>query len=182
MNPVYIPYGVYWSTPFVRWQGSLAHLHSVEFAAHVAKRALAERDIAPEIFDYGVLGMSVPQRGSFYGLPWLTGMMGLPHIGGPTVAQACATSARAMAAASQEILSGGATCALTVTCDRMSNGPHIYYPNPLGPGGMGETEDWVMSNINRDPYAGCDMTHTAENCAKKWQVGTQEQHEVVLRR
>ena len=33
-----IPYGAYWSTPFARWQGSLAHLHSLEFAAFVAKR------------------------------------------------------------------------------------------------------------------------------------------------
>ena len=37
-----IPYGAYWSTPFARWQGSLAHLHSVEFAAHVAKAELAD--------------------------------------------------------------------------------------------------------------------------------------------
>ena len=26
-----IPYGAYWSTPFVRWQGSFAHLHSYLF-------------------------------------------------------------------------------------------------------------------------------------------------------
>ena len=38
-----IPYGAYWSTPFARWQGSLAHLHSVEFAAHVVARELARR-------------------------------------------------------------------------------------------------------------------------------------------
>ena len=37
------PYGAYWSTPFTRWQGSFANLHSVEFAAHVAKRELARR-------------------------------------------------------------------------------------------------------------------------------------------
>ena len=36
-----IPYGAYWSTPFTRWQGAFAHLHSVEFAAHVAKREAA---------------------------------------------------------------------------------------------------------------------------------------------
>ena len=24
-----IPYGAYWSTPFAKWQGSLAHLHSL---------------------------------------------------------------------------------------------------------------------------------------------------------
>ena len=43
-----IPYGAYWSTPFARWQGSFAHLHSIEFAAHVAKGELARRAIAPE--------------------------------------------------------------------------------------------------------------------------------------
>ena len=64
-----IPYGAYWSTPFARWQGSLAHLHSVEFAAHVAHQELAKRKIDPKRFDYGVLGFSVPQTHSFYGLP-----------------------------------------------------------------------------------------------------------------
>ena len=42
-----IPYGAYWSTPFAKWQGSLSHLHSVKFAAHVAKDELAKRDITP---------------------------------------------------------------------------------------------------------------------------------------
>jgi hypothetical protein len=32
-----IPYGAYWSTPFARWQGSFSNLHSLEFAAHVAR-------------------------------------------------------------------------------------------------------------------------------------------------
>ena len=52
----YIPYGFYWSTPFARWQGSLAHLHSIEFAAHVAKSELAKRGAEPaKTFDLGIL-------------------------------------------------------------------------------------------------------------------------------
>ena len=66
-----IPYGAYWSTPFCKWQGSLSSLHSLEFAAWVAKRELAKREIAPEIFDHAVLGTSVPQKHSFYGVPCL---------------------------------------------------------------------------------------------------------------
>ena len=62
-----IPYGCYWSTPFARWQGSFAGLHALEFAAHVARNELARRDIAPTVFDYAVLGMSVPQKHSFSG-------------------------------------------------------------------------------------------------------------------
>ncbi|MBN9463894.1 MAG: thiolase family protein, partial [Burkholderiales bacterium] len=79
-----IPYGAYWSTPFARWQGSFANLHSIEFAAHVARAELARRRIDPKVFDYGALGLSVPQQHSFYGLPWLAGLLGAGHIGGPT--------------------------------------------------------------------------------------------------
>ena len=182
MSVIAIPYGAYWCTPFARWQGSLAHLHSLRFAAQVAREALAARAIAVTEFDYGVLGMTVPQRHCFYGLPWLTGEMGAPHIGGPTIMQACATSARVLVQAGQEIASGAAECALTITADRVSNGPHIYYPNPLGAGGSGESEDWVLGNFERDPLAGCNMLATAENCARRWQVSTAAQHAVVLRR
>lgn len=182
MTDTYIPYGGYWCSPFVKWQGALAHLHSVELAAHVSKGALETRNISLDEFDYGVLGMTVPQHSSFYGLPWLTGMMGADHIGGPTISQACATSARVMAVASTEIQMQAANCVLAVTTDRVSNGPHLYYPNPQGPGGTGKAEDWVMDNFGRDPYARCDMTQTAENCASKWKISKDEQHEVVLRR
>ena len=87
----FIPYGQYWSTPFARWQGSLAHLHSLEFAAWNAKREMARRGLQELAIDSGVLGMSVPQLGSFYGLPWATGMMRLASVAGPTISQACAT-------------------------------------------------------------------------------------------
>jgi hypothetical protein len=34
-----------------------------------------------------VLGTTRPEQGSFYGLPWLAGLAGLGHVGGPTVSQ-----------------------------------------------------------------------------------------------
>jgi len=177
-----IPYGAYWSTPFARWQGSFANLHSVEFAAHVARLELAKRKIDPNIFDYGVLGFSVPQKHSFYGLPWLTGMIGATQAGGPTLMQACATGVRTLLAATQEIEVGMATTALAINCDRTSNGPHLYYPNPRGPGGTGAAEDWVMDNFGCDPLGGHTMLQTAENVAARHGIGTAEQHELVLRR
>ena len=177
-----IPYGCYWSTPFAKWQGSFSGLNSVEFAAHVTKAELARRDIDPAGFDYGVLGMSVPQKHSFYGMPWLMGMIGAERVGGPTLAQACATGVRCLLAAVQEIDSGLASCSLVVTADRTSNGPHIYYPNPKGPGGTGAHEDWVMDNFGCVPLGRHSMLQTAENVAAKHGVATQSQHDVVLRR
>lgn len=177
-----IPYGAYWSTPFAKWQGSLANLHSVEFAAHVAKAELKKRNIDPTIFDYGTLGITVPQAHSFYGLPWLTGMIGAAAAGGPTLSQACATSVRCLLAATQEIEADMASTALVMTCDRVSNGPHIIYPNPSAPGGSGKFENWTMDNFGCDPLGGHSMLQTAENVVRKHQVTTAEQHEVVLRR
>jgi acetyl-CoA acetyltransferase len=177
-----IPYGAYWSTPFARWQGSFANLNSIEFGAHVARAELARRDIDPKAFDYGVLGISVPQKHSFYGLPWLAGLIGAGQIGGPTMMQACATGVRTLLAAAQEIEVGMAGVALAINCDRTSNGPHLYYPNPRGPGGTGAAEDWVMDNFGCDPLGPHAMLTTAENVAKKHGIATAEQHEVVLRR
>ena len=177
-----IPYGCYWSTPFARWQGAFAGLNSVEFAAHVAKKELARRGIPAQAFDHGVLGFSVPQKHSFYGLPWLTGLAGLGQVAGPTLMQACATGARVLLAAAQEIESGLSQVSLSIACDRTSNGPHLYYPNPRGPGGTGAHEDWVMDNFGCDPLGRHAMIKTAENVAAKHGIGTAEQHAVVLRR
>jgi acetyl-CoA acetyltransferase len=177
-----IPYGAYWSTPFARWQGAFSNLHSIEFAAFVTKAELTRRRIPTDTIDHGVLGLSVPQKQSFYGLPWLTGMAGLNNVGGPTLMQACATGVRVLLAATQEVDAGLSDVTLAVTCDRTSNGPHLYYPNPRGPGGTGSHEDWVMDNFNCDPIGRHAMVQTAENVAAKHQITTAEQHDVVLRR
>jgi len=180
--PYAVPYGGYWCTPFARWQGSLAHVHSLELAAHGARLALTARGLEASAFDGGVLGLTVPQRHSFYGLPWLAAMLGAPGLAGPTIMQACATGARVLATACGEIASGVAQCVLAITADRVSNGPHLYYPDPGAAGGTGMSEDWVIGNFERDPHAACAMVETAENCARHWSVDTAEQHALVVRR
>lgn len=181
MTEAYIPYGGYWSTPYAKWQGTLSHLNSIELAAHVTKDELAHRNIDPESFDMAVLGFTVPQHKSFYGAPWMTGMMGADKVTGPTISQACATSVRCLKNSAMEI--GEATkSVLVVTADRTSNGPNVFYPNPLGPGGTGISENWVLDSFGYDPYAKVAMVDTAENVARKWQITTEEQHDVVAQR
>jgi acetyl-CoA acetyltransferase family protein len=182
MASAHIPYGIYWSTPFAKWQGSIAHLNSVKLAANCARRMLDERKVDAKLIDLGILGITNPQHGTFYGLPWLTGMMGLDRVPGPTVQQACATSARVLQQAAQEVAGGTAQCALLVTADRCSNGPIVYYPDPTAPGGTGHTERWVLDNFSFDPYAKNAMIDTAENVARRFGVGTAEMNEAVLRR
>ena len=177
-----IPYGSYWSTPFTRWQGAFAHLHSLRFAAHVAREELALRRIDPALLDFAVLGTTRPERSAFYGVPWLMGLAGAGHVAGPVVSQACATSVRALQTVVREVAAGDAAVALAIACDRTSNGPHLYYPNPAGAGGTGESEDFILENMACDPLGRHSMTQTAENVARRYDIGTAAQHELVLRR
>lgn len=177
----HIPYRGYWTTPFCKWQGALAHVHSFELARLAAEAALSERGIATERIESGVLGLTVPQQGCFYGLPWLAGMLGAEHLAGPTIMQACATGARIVAHADSEV-ARGAQAVLAIATDRVSNGPHLYYPAPHRPGGTGQSEDWVLGNFERDPHAGLSMVRTAENVAARYGITTEEQHALVLRR
>ncbi len=180
----YIPYGGYWSTPFARWQGSLAQQHPIQLAAAITRSALAERGIDAKDFQALFLGTTVPSPQSFYGAPWLAGLIGNPDISGPTVMQACATSARIIADAAVEVdAASGADCILAIAADRTSNGPHIYYPDASGPGGRGVTEDWVWDNFQNDPFAQAGpMAATAENVAEAEGISREEQDEVTLLR
>jgi acetyl-CoA acetyltransferase len=178
----YIPHGAYWSTPFCRWQGSLAHLHAVPFAAEIAARALEERGISPQVFDSLYLGITVPQKHLFYGGPWLAGLIGAETATAPMISQACATGARVLGSAASEIEVSGDRTILAITADRCSNGPHIYYPNPLGPGGTGDKEDWVWDNFGHDPFARNAMIETAENVAREVGITKEEQDEMTLLR
>jgi acetyl-CoA acetyltransferase len=179
---VFIPYGGYWCTPFVKWQGNFANLHPLTFAAEVAKRALVERNVAPSTFDALYLGLTVPAKNTFYGAPWLAALLGAEGITGPTFSQACATSARVIGSAAFEVETFHTTSLLCITADRTSNGPHLTYPNPNNPGGRPDAEDWVWDNFNHDPFARNAMIETAENVAREEEITTAEQHELMLLR
>ncbi len=179
---VWIPYGAYWSSPFCAWQGSFASQAPIPFAAELAAKALAERDIQASAIDGLCLGTTVISRYSFYGAPWFAGLAGLGHVTGPTINQACASSVRCVVEAAQELATGGATAYLAATADRCSNGPHVYYPNPAGPGGTGEHEDWVIDSFGHDPWAKNSMLQTAENVAKEAGISRQEQEQFTLLR
>ena len=178
----YLAYGSWWSTPFCKWQGSLANEHSIKLAARVAKEVLGNRGVPGEVIDGITLGISVPQKHSFYGSPWVAGMMGLEGVTGPTISQACATGARMLASAALEVETGYRKAIHALACDRVSNGPHMYYPNPTGPGGKGTHEDPVWDNFGFDPHAKNPMSQTGENVAARYEITREEQDAMALLR
>ena len=179
-DKAYIPYGGYWSTPFTKWQGGFSVIHAVHLAAQAARTAMKQRDVPASSLDGLVLGMTVPQKSTLYGAPWLAALIGAEGVTGTMVAQACATGARSLATAASDVETAGEKTLLTITADRCSNGPHIYYPNPSGPGGTGAKEDWVMDSFGNDPWARNAMVQTAENVAAEEKITREEQDETTL--
>ena len=181
-DSVFIPYRAYWSTPFCRWQGSFAGEHPLKLAAACAAKSLDKSGCDAARLQGIHFGMTVPQPQSFYGAPWLAAMIGSEQTTGPTISQACATSARVLASAAASVELKSSDLSLALAADRISNGPHIYYPDSSGPGGLGTSENWVWDNFNRDPHAKVAMVETAENVAAKFDISRAEQDALTLRR
>jgi acetyl-CoA acetyltransferase len=170
----YIPYKGYWSSPFARWQGTLANIHAIELGAATAKKFMALRGYTPDIFDGVVVGMTVAQKKIFHAAPWFCALMGNDKITGQLVSQACATSASCIYTAATRIETEMYKNILVAATDRCSNSPHLVYPNPNGPGGQPITEDWFMDNLTC-PYGLVEMVQTAEWVAQDFGGISKEQ-------
>ncbi len=184
LSKAYVPFRGYYSSPFCRWQGSLANENAIVLGATTANRWFKHRKIDPTIIDYLYLGFTVVQHHIFYGHTWSAAMLveGRKDLPALLVSQACTTAVTCIYLAATNIELGGYQTGFALVVDRCSNGPHIVWANPLGPGGELESENPVMDNFNRDPWAGNKMIQTAENVAKKIGATKEECDAVALRR
>lgn len=167
LSKAFIPYKGYYSTPFSRWQGTMANENAIVLAGATSKRWLAEKKWDPKIFDYVVFGITIGQLHQFYASPWVAALMGAGHVPGVTISQACTTSTTCIYQAAIGVETGLYGNCYTLMADRCSNGPHTVWPNPNGPGGQVISENWLMDNFNSDPNVGLRMVETAENVAKE---------------
>ena len=182
LTKAYIPFIGYYSSPFSRWQGSFATQNAIILGAETSKKWLAAKNWDPKMFDYLFLGITIGQPKWFYGSPWAAALIGAPHIPGVTISQACTTSATCIWQAAAGIETGLFQTPFCLMTDRCSNGPHTVWPNPMGPGGEVESENWLMDNFGNDPWAKNAMIQTAENVAKEAGLKREQADEVTLRR
>jgi acetyl-CoA C-acetyltransferase len=175
-----IPLGLAWSSPFVRWQGALADVSSLDLAVAVTGDALARRDVDVAEITRVVMGWTVPQRESFYGAPTLAARLGATGVSGAMVSQACATGVACLEAAAATVALEPGAVVLAVTTDRTSNGPVLVYPNPTRPGGTPDVERWVLDSFERDPWGGTSMVATAEAVAAEAGMTKDELDELTL--
>ncbi|MFH1982853.1 MAG: thiolase family protein [Pseudomonadota bacterium] len=182
LTKAFIPYGGYYSSPFARWQGSMATAHAIKLAAETSKRWFAKKGWDAGMYDYLFLGMTIGQPQWFYGSPWAAALTGADKIPGMLISQACSTSTTCVFQAAMGVDAGLYANAYCLMTDRCSNGPHTIWPNPNGPGGEVLSENWMMDNFGRDPWAKGAMINTAENVSKEAGVTREQCDAVALRR
>lgn len=178
----YIPFRGYYSSPFSKWQMTLANSHSLELAGSTTARWLDQKGIDPKEFDYLYLGYTIHQKQAFYGAPWVAALIGAAGAPGANVSQACSTSTTCLFYSAVGLETGTFSTVVNVMTDRTSNGPHIVWPNPTGPGGEVIHENWLMDNFNRDPVAKNAMIQTAENVAKEMGATKEQVDDLAARR
>jgi len=184
LTKAFIPYRGYYSSPFCRWQGKMANDNAIVLGSTTANRWMANREIDPTVIDYLYYGITVAQHRMFYSHSWAAAMLvdGKRNVPGLMVNQACTTSTTCIHLAAVNLESGTYETAFALMSDRCSNGPHTVWPQPLGPGGELESENWMMDNFNKDPWAGQKMIQTAENVAREAGITREECDAVTLRR
>ncbi len=182
LTKAFIPYGGYYSSPFARWQGSMATAHAIKLAASTSKQWITQKNWDPINIDYVILGMTIGQPQWFYGSPWAAALIGAENSPGMLITQACSTSTTCVFQAAAGVENGLYENTYCLMTDRCSNGPHTIWPNPGGPGGEVLSENWMMDNFGRDPWAKGAMIQTAENVSKEAGVTREQCDAVALRR
>jgi acetyl-CoA acetyltransferase len=182
LSKAYIPYGGYYSSPFVRWQGTLADESAITLGAATSKRWFATKGWDPMTIDYVILGITIHQLHGFYGGPFSAALLGAERTPGVILSQACTTSATGVFQAAMGVDAGLYSHVYCLMTDRCSNGPHTIWPNPKGPGGQVVSENWLMDNFGRDPWAKNAMIDTAENVAQEAGITKAQCDELTLRR
>ncbi|MEN8211985.1 MAG: thiolase family protein, partial [Thermodesulfobacteriota bacterium] len=178
----FIPYKGYYSTPFCRWQGSMANENAISFSAETSKKWFAEKKFEVNNLDYLIFGNTIGQHHQFYSSPWAAALLEAKALPAIAISQACTTGATCINQAAMGIENDLYQTPYVLTADRTSNGPHTIWPNPKGPGGEVISENWNMDNFNSDPNTGKKMVETAENVARENGFTKKECDELVLRR
>lgn len=161
----FIPLPLLWSSPFIRWQGAAADVSALDLALQVTRDALQAAAYDPAETGQLVFGSTIPQPNAFYAPPWIAARLGMTGIGGPAIAQACATAVACLAHAAAASQLGGGQTQLVVTADRTSNGPLLVYPRSASMGGAPSTTNWVLDSFAADPWTSESMLYTAEGTA-----------------
>jgi acetyl-CoA acyltransferase 2 len=170
-------------TPMTQHVGALKDFSAIDLGAIASKAALERAGTKPEWVDHVVFG-NVQQSSvdAHYGARHVGLKAGVPQeVPALTLNRLCGSGIQAVLSGAQHIQLDEAGVVLAGGMENMSQVPHII--RGLRGGlklGQGKLEDWLWEGLN-DPYAGCSMAITAENCAVKYGITREDSDAYALR-
>jgi acetyl-CoA acyltransferase 2 len=170
-------------TPMGEYVGALKDISAIDLGAIAARGALEFTGVAPEEVDHTVIGNALQTSGdAIYGARHVALKAGVPFDRPAlTVNRLCGSGIQSIVSAAQMIQLGEAQTALVGGMESMSQAPHVIRGARSGfPLGGGKLEDSLMVAL-LDTYCNTPMAGTAENLARKFEIGRQEQDEYALR-
>ncbi len=170
-------------TPMTDYVGALREVSALELGAVAARGAFAKTGVKPEWIEHVVIG-NVLQTSSdaIYGARHVALKAGVPvEVPALTVNRLCGSGIQAAVSGAQMIRLGEAGFVLTGGIENMSQAPHVIRGLRTGLKlGQGRLEDYLWEAL-LDPYCGCTMAMTAENCAARYGIPREAQDEYALR-
>jgi len=165
------------------YAGALKGVSALELGAIASRAALERGGVQPEWVDHVVFGNVIQTSAdAIYGARHVGLKAGLPiEVPALTVNRLCGSGIQAAVSGAQLILLGEADIVLTGGMENMSQAPHVIRGLRSGLRlGQGKLEDSLWESL-LDPYCGCTMAATAENCARKYGISREAQDEYALR-
>ncbi len=170
-------------TPMAGYVGALKDVSAIELGAIASRGALERTGVDPAAIDHVVFG-NVQQSSvdAHYGARHVGLRAGLPiEVPALTVNRLCGSGIQAVVSGAQHIQLDEAGMVLAGGMESMSQVPHLIRGLRSGLKlGQGALEDWLWEGLT-DPYAGCSMAVTAENCAVAYGITRAESDEFALR-
>src|SRR3989441_11455707 len=170
-------------TPMTEYVGALKDVSALELGAIAARGTFNRTGVRPEWIDHAVVGNVLQTSAdAIYGARHVALKAGVPvDVPALTVNRLCGSGVQAAASGAEMIQLGEASLVLTGGVESMSQAPHVI--RGLRGGlklGQGKLEDTLWEAL-LDPYCGCTMAMTAENCAAKYGITREEQDCFALR-
>lgn len=170
-------------TPMGEYVGALKDVSAIDLGAVAARGALESTAVSADEIDHTVMGNALQTSGdAIYGARHVALKAGVPFDRPAlTVNRLCGSGIQSIISGAQMIQLGEARTALVGGIESMSQAPHVIRGARSGFAlGQGKLEDSLMVAL-LDTYCNIPMAGTAENLARKFEIGRDIQDEYALR-
>ncbi len=170
-------------TPMAEYVGALKDVSALELGAIAARAAFEKTGVEPAWVDHVVFGNVLQTSAdALYGARHVGLKAGVPvDVPALTVNRLCGSGIQAAVSGAHLILLGEADIVLTGGMENMTQAPHVIRGLRSGLKlGQGKLEDSLWESL-LDPYCGCTMAGTAENCARKYGISREDQDRFAVR-